>query len=327
MRRRLSLLPVILAGKDDVVAVDPGSSAIDPEISTYDILSATARRRGIRIISLDRLSSEINPDSIESLHPWGWNHAVAALWKQWGMPQSLILPQDRIDMLRELAHRRTAVRFRQELCRIAPCMEYTPAFEISDPDEAVDFVSANVGAYLKAPWSSSGRGILPTLGLQIQNVRNWAAGIIRRQHSIMAEPYWPGLIDFASEWMISRQEVEFTGWSLFRTSGRGKYIGNHIAPQTEIENIIFCKSNTPSEVIIDTQRKALKTIIAPGYEGPVGIDMMISADGRINPCVEINLRYTMGILSVKASDNTENGNIFRSIFPKYTTSDINTPIL
>jgi hypothetical protein len=34
------------------------------------------------------------------------------------------------------------------------------------------------------------------------------------------------------------------------------------------------------------------------YHGPVGIDMLKTADGRIHPCIEINLRMNMGILAL-----------------------------
>ena len=46
---------------------------------------------------------------------------------------------------------------------------------------------------------------------------------------------------------------------------------------------------------------AIDDLIAPHYDGPVGIDMMLYWDenGRIalNPCVEVNLRMTMGMVT------------------------------
>ena len=47
--------------------------------------------------------------------------------------------------------------------------------------------------------------------------------------------------------------------------------------------------------------KALDSIIAPHYDGPLGIDMMFykNENGEIalNPCVEVNLRMTMGMVT------------------------------
>lgn len=50
--------------------------------------------------------------------------------------------------------------------------------------------------------------------------------------------------------------------------------------------------------IIDAQKTILQSMIAPRYSGPVGIDMLATADGHINPCVEINLRMTMGMVAL-----------------------------
>ena len=35
-----------------------------------------------------------------------------------------------------------------------------------------------------------------------------------------------------------------------------------------------------------------------GYWGPVGIDMLKTADGHIHPCLEMNFRMNMGILAL-----------------------------
>ena len=45
----------------------------------------------------------------------------------------------------------------------------------------------------------------------------------------------------------------------------------------------------------------LPMVLEDGYEGPLGVDMMVCGDEEaaywINPCVEINLRYTMGFVA------------------------------
>ncbi len=45
----------------------------------------------------------------------------------------------------------------------------------------------------------------------------------------------------------------------------------------------------------------LPLVLGNGYEGPLGVDMMVCGDGGsdcwIAPCVEINLRYTMGFVA------------------------------
>ena len=44
----------------------------------------------------------------------------------------------------------------------------------------------------------------------------------------------------------------------------------------------------------------LSAILGGKYVGPFGIDMMI-ADGKLHPCVEINMRRTMGHVALAMS--------------------------
>lgn len=50
--------------------------------------------------------------------------------------------------------------------------------------------------------------------------------------------------------------------------------------------------------MIESQRLAIDSLIAPHYNGPVGIDMFSTVEGDLNPCVEINLRLTMGLAAL-----------------------------
>lgn len=50
--------------------------------------------------------------------------------------------------------------------------------------------------------------------------------------------------------------------------------------------------------IISRQRLMLENYVAQYYEGPLGIDMMVTEEGNIHPCVEINIRNTMGRVAV-----------------------------
>ena len=53
--------------------------------------------------------------------------------------------------------------------------------------------------------------------------------------------------------------------------------------------------------MVDRLLKVLDALIAPHYDGPLGVDMMLyrNTDGTIalNPCVEVNLRMTMGMIT------------------------------
>lgn len=102
--------------------------------------------------------------------------------------------------------------------------------------------------------------------------------------------------------------VKYCGLSLFQTI-KGAYAGNVLASEEEKEEILasYVSLDKLAQIrqhIIEILQPVLKSI----YSGPFGVDMMIYADDerrlQINPCVELNLRRTMGhvALSLGASE-------------------------
>ena len=49
---------------------------------------------------------------------------------------------------------------------------------------------------------------------------------------------------------------------------------------------------------------AIQNVLTDGYEGPLGIDMLVTSQGIIHPCVEINLRNTMGSILIHPEDRS-----------------------
>jgi hypothetical protein len=96
--------------------------------------------------------------------------------------------------------------------------------------------------------------------------------------------------------------VRFYGYSLFFNAHGDAYGGNLIADDEAIKAELT--KHVP-EGLIDDIREALTRILADltegDYEGFMGVDMMI-ADGQqgqaiVVPCVELNLRTTMGVIA------------------------------
>ncbi|MDE5868743.1 MAG: hypothetical protein K2H18_00800 [Muribaculaceae bacterium] len=124
-------------------------------------------------------------------------------------------------------------------------------------------------------------------------------GIIRSQGSLIAENLYERKIDFASEWKVDEDKnVLFLGLSLFHSSNRGKYQGNLLESQSDIENLLRKNSKWNSSYL-HIQQDFIKKYISPIYSGPVGFDMLADKDGEINPCVEINIRRTMGHVAIE----------------------------
>ena len=88
-------------------------------------------------------------------------------------------------------------------------------------------------------------------------------------------------------------EIRYEGLSLFHTAN-GAYIGNILATENaKLETISRYISIDLINVIKEKICHLLSPILTGRYEGPFGVDMMIT-EGGLHPCVEINLRLTMG---------------------------------
>lgn len=135
---------------------------------------------------------------------------------------------------------------------------------------------------------------MATAELNERQTAEWIHGAIRRQGSVMGEMGVERVFDFASLWTIADGTASFDGWSVSVCDGRGKYDGNISDSQENLLKKIREAAPYFSTDVAERQKRFIEKAIAPLYEGKMGIDMMADTQGRIYPCVEINLRRTMG---------------------------------
>lgn len=317
LRKQLQLIQTPIARHGDIIIV---SDDFLPATYPDKNLLAIIEEKEIVTIRLNQLADYIS-DSTPSnynIRPWGWNHSLRRQLLDARIDDKLLKTNEEIDTLRQLSHRHTTIPFQRHLQTSLPTLEVSLAKELFTVEEAMDYASSQDAVFFKAPWSSSGRGIIRydilTEGtthmtgqessefvgnlMTEQKLRKWLGGFIRKQGSVMGERAFKRAADFATEWMINDGEVDFLGLSLFNTSADGRYLGNRNISQTEIDLTLKRFSPFWSNDVIEAQRQALLDVIAPGYSGPAGIDMLIATDGSLNPCVEINLRYTMGMIAL-----------------------------
>ena len=159
---------------------------------------------------------------------------------------------------------------------------------------------------LKTPYSSSGRGILwVRKGVLDRQTTNWILGSIAKQGEISVEQGLDKVQDFAMEFYSDGQGLlSYEGLSLFDTEERGAYAGNRLdAPERMRADICRYTGEAIYERVKEAVRLAVQEVYAEIYTGYIGVDMMIyrRADGRfaIHPCVEINMRYTMGMVALR----------------------------
>jgi hypothetical protein len=128
-------------------------------------------------------------------------------------------------------------------------------------------------------------------------------GIINDQGSAMAEPFLEKVLDLAFEFELKNGKATYLGISRFFTDGKGQYQGNSLNGWSlEIDSEIAAFAETLPEMIIKPLVKSIEcSLLANYYEGNFGVDTLIFCDEkndlRVNPCLEINVRQNMGLLS------------------------------
>ncbi|MDO4320451.1 MAG: hypothetical protein Q4C34_07735 [Bacteroidales bacterium] len=287
LQRAGELLPLWMGAPVDRVACDGVNARW---------LDGIRRDFGIEMLPWDH-----RPDL--SPRPWGWSKAVRRVFENLGY-QADMLPSDaELDRIRALSHRRSALRLNAELqCRLD--FEIWPTgIEVFSADELHSLLIAHPDSVIKAPWSSSGRGITFTDSAHIDQAVQRAAGTIRRQGSVTVEHRARRVTDFAMLFDYHLGATEYCGLSMFSTSDRGQYCGNIVDCQSELESLLSQQTDiTQVNAVREAIPAVLDSIFTDGYHGPVGIDMMVveSEDGRrmLHAAVEINLRYTMGFVAL-----------------------------
>ena len=228
--------------------------------------------------------------------PWGWNPALLRRLHESGVEG--LAPNLSMDTIRVLSSRRTAVELLPKLRMEGTVGE---SFWLTSVDEVDGFLAKYNKVLLKSPWSGSGKGIQPLADLPDDNLRGWTRRIIATQSGVVCEPYYNKVKDFAMEFLVSDDGVAFAGYSLFEADVRGIYKENWLASDEAIEMLL--SEYVPKEVLWNVREKLLHELaifVGGCYEGYLGVDMMVVQTDEgyaLHPCVEVNLRMNMGVVS------------------------------
>lgn len=244
--------------------------------------------------------------------PWGWSPAICHQLRQAGVQESLLPSAEELERIRQLSHRQTAVALLKELREQLPldghlAGESTLCQSMEEVEEAVRKIRSEenkriVNALLKSPWSSSGRGLMQTDNPQW---KAWAKRTIKAQGSVVVERFLHKIADFALEfWLDGKGGVEYRGLSLFYTNEKGAYLGNWVAP--EGQKLAWLTQYIPLPDLQEIRKWWEERLRRFNYSGPVGIDMMLAEEG-ICPCIEVNWRWTMGLVSCLVAEQGRYG--------------------
>ena len=290
LRHDLGFLPALWAEADDTILVDDAETA-----------ARMVRRRDVatkQFVEKHQLASL----PVGHIEPWGWNSALRAYLLRMGVSESLMPTEAALETIRQLSHRSTAAQLLPKLRLDGTVGE---AVECHTGEEVAERVALYGKAVLKAPWSSSGRGLRFASGKEdMERLSGWVSNLLARQGSVMVEPYYHKVKDFGMEFQSDGEgTVSYEGLSLFHTEN-GAYTGNILAAEDAKREAL--SRYIPMQLLDEIQHTIcheLSILFKGRYQGPFGVDMMVvgnaqytmnNAQCTIHPCVEINLRRTMG---------------------------------
>ena len=310
MEYDLSALPLFFAKKNDFVLVDK-----IPSLEFVELLE----QFNIEIPNLILKNEAINNQQFinlpkNKLLPWGWSPAAHKLLFPFKESCSVEFQQSPVfkwtSEHRELTSRKFAAEILNQLQSNNPAdyilpVEFAPKVCITQNDFETAIQQWGT-IMVKAPWSSSGRGLQPITKTPVHpKVWEKVMGIVKEQGYAMAEPYLNKLLDVAFLFELKQGKADFLGISNFCTNKKGQYDGNWLngLPQTLEKRVL----EFVDYVILEIRQPLINTInnseMAIFYEGVFGVDTLIYIDEnqtlKINPCLEINVRHTMGLLSLR----------------------------
>ena len=256
-------------------------------------------------------------------------HFFKKLNDQYGL--SLTIPQWD-EKFRFLGSRFASQKLLGRLLEQIPELEQTilPCFVSNIAEVEQQTIESKDRLLIKSPYSSSGRGLiwLPPEKLA-QSERQILSGMLKKQQQVSIEKVLDKRLDFSMHFENTADgKTRFIGYSIFQTNVKGAYENSWIACQERLKKEITSKIS--EELLLQT-RLTLTGIIqemyAPSYTGKIGIDMMIYQFGdslRLHPCVEVNMRKSMGYLAIRFAEKYLHNDSQGEFFIDYNPDPQNT---
>ncbi len=212
---------------------------------------------------------------LDEVVAWGWDAVVKHELIKRGIPAELLPSDEEIETIRELQHRSTVLPL-QEGCHAVKSVE-----------EMESLLREREHWVMKAPWSGAGRGLRWVHGALTAIDRDWLLKTVANQRCVIAEPRREVVADVALEY-----NSQFTGYSYFKT-GSGVYKENIAMTDDRIVETFRETALQQTKARVEAW---LKENVVPRYRGPLGVDLMVCADGSVH-VAEINFRHTMGMVA------------------------------
>ena len=297
MRNELAYLPAWYAQAEDSILIEnPLPETFLSEIQAFFTIAKPVVASNLMTLPHQPIDLwGISPQSVYFFEKLNQTHAL-----NWKIPEWK-------DIFRTLGSRWTAHTILSELIKSIPEIEsgILPC-QFSNIDAIEEFLLQSKERLLvKSPYSSSGRGLvwLPPEKIA-RSEKQIISGMLNKQERVSVEKVLDKQLDFSLHFEISNSgKTAFIGYSVFQTNTKGTYENSLLASQDVLEKLItrFIDPTLIQRVKTELIRQ-IEEKYAPHYTGCIGVDMLIYISGneyKLHPCVEINMRKSMGYLALK----------------------------
>ena len=310
METDLATLPLFLAKSDDCVIVDKIPS---------ELFINSLKKLGINVPRfITKKEAKINQKFTllkrNKLIPWGWSPAVHKILLPLKASCSHEFKNSPVfnwqPKHRDLYSKKFASTILKTLLNEYANEHFIPKSQLTEVCTTQQEIEKLLGEWgevmIKAPWSSSGRGLQPITKTPVHpKVWDKLLAIIKDQGYVIVEPYLNKVLDLAFLFEIIKGKIKFIGFSNFTTDYKGQYNGNRLngLPNNLDNEVLEFTHYVPKKIIPQLIEILELTELAKLYEGYIGVDTLIYRNEKnelkINPCLEINVRHSMGLLSLK----------------------------
>ena len=307
----LSTLPWILARPNDLVLAD----RIPAKQFTDQLESAGFTLPSFRSIESSLSDSVFLSSEKGFLFPWGWSpsaHKLLSPLKSSCSPEFLNSPvSEWRETHRELYSRKSALEILERIIKESRTENLISPDEIPEictTHEQIMKLQQKWGkVVVKAPWSSSGRGLQILREHQYnQTNQQIISGYLKHQGYVVAGPWHEKLADLSFQfYSLGNGAIEFKGITSFATDHTGHYLGSYL--RSLPPNLTPAALNDFLQQILPEIKDSLSDILrsnnySTGYYGWIGVDALICKSSghklKIHPCLEINCRSTMGAVAL-----------------------------
>lgn len=235
-----------------------------------------------------RLLSEANFEG-DTLETWGWSQAA----KTWAEKEGALYAPPPFSIVRDVASKVFSFTHSPTL----------PGAQLFHTLSEVQKWLTN-GPYpkvLKTCYGLAGRGRFLLGAVEdFERVRKNVIQNFEDGRALIGEPWVQRLLDFSTQWKISKEgEATYLGATIMENKASGQYERTIAGEEEPLFGIYhrFLKEH------LEMVKVPLAHLAKEGYYGPLGIDAMVyrhptEMDELLHPIVELNVRKTMGWLTI-----------------------------